>query len=176
MIDETSLREYIQILVEKRIREADVTDGSKVPFGSDRHMKDLEVRISDLSRWRDKQRKGSEARANYARLINRLRGELKSAKRAAEKKKIKESIESDIVVMSWDQFQEEGPSDAVDSAQRDLRVESEDRFFVKQSTDEVLYDPVTTGPGSSKPQYVFIDGNWEEASLSDTEYFTGCDE
>lgn len=84
MSRESILSEFIGLVVERKIREADVTDG-RVPFGSKAHIADLERRINDLVPWRDRQRKGSEARANYKRLIARLRDELKSAKRAAEK-------------------------------------------------------------------------------------------
>lgn len=80
------LVEYISLLIaEKKIREADVSDGSKVPHGSEKHIKDLESRISSLVMWRGKQKKGSESRANYSRLISRLKGELKSAQRIAQK-------------------------------------------------------------------------------------------
>ena len=74
-------------MVERKMREAEVSDGSVVPHGSSKHIKDLEIRIADLSRWRNKQRRGSEARANYARVISRLKNELTSARRASEKKK-----------------------------------------------------------------------------------------
>lgn len=84
-----SLVELVSLLVEKKIREADVSDGSKVPVGSTKHIKDLEVRIADLSKWRDKSTRGSETRANYARVVARLKAELRSAKRAVEKKKAK---------------------------------------------------------------------------------------
>lgn len=84
-----ALNEFIELVVEKKMREADISDGSRVPHGSDKHVKDLEVRIADLTRWRDKQRRGSEARANYSRLISRLKGELSSARRAAAKAKAK---------------------------------------------------------------------------------------
>ena len=80
-----ALSEFIELVVERKMREADVSDGSRVPHGSEKHVKDLEVRIADLTRWRDKQKRGSEARANYARLIGRLKGELSSARRAAAK-------------------------------------------------------------------------------------------
>lgn len=87
---EESIKEFVaEVILEKKIREVDVSDGSKVPHGSDKHVKDLEVRIADLSRWRDKQRRGSEARANYSRLISRLKGELSSARRQAAKAKKK---------------------------------------------------------------------------------------
>jgi len=78
---------YVRLMVEKKMREADVTDGSKVPFGSEAHISDLEKRIADLTPWRDRQRKGTESRANYARVLTRLKAELKSAKRAFEKQK-----------------------------------------------------------------------------------------
>lgn len=83
------LREYVELFVEKKVREADVSDGSRVQHGSLKHVKDLEARIADLVKWRDKQRKGTEARANYARLISRLKSELASAKRASEKWKMR---------------------------------------------------------------------------------------
>ena len=81
------LKEYVGLVVERRMREADISDGSKVPHGSSKHVKDLEARIKSLTMWRDKQRRGSESRANYARVIQRLKGELASARRAAEKTK-----------------------------------------------------------------------------------------
>jgi len=83
------LREFVDLIIEKNVREADISDGSRVPHGSSKHIKDLESRIDDLIRWRDKQRKGSEARANYVRLIYRLKSELVSARRHnAQSKKI----------------------------------------------------------------------------------------
>jgi hypothetical protein len=83
-MDHEDLKKYVQLFLETRLREVDVTDG-KVPHGSEKHVRDLETRIEDLSKWRDRQRRGSEARANYSRLISRLRAELKSAQRAAQK-------------------------------------------------------------------------------------------
>jgi hypothetical protein len=82
------IRGYVvQLIAERRVREADISDGSRVKHGSSKHIRDLVKRISDLSKWRDKQKKGSEARANYSRLIARLKGELASARKAAENKK-----------------------------------------------------------------------------------------
>lgn len=90
------LKEYIKLVVESKVREADVSDGSKVPHGSKKHIRDLEARIEDLIKWRDRQKKGSEARANYARLVQRLRGELASAKRRAEKLQNAKSVEKEL--------------------------------------------------------------------------------
>ncbi|NDD59069.1 MAG: hypothetical protein EBZ47_07475 [Chlamydiae bacterium] len=75
-----SLKEFVSLVIESKIREADVTDG-KAAWGSDEHISDLETRIVDLMRWRDRQRRGSEARANYSRLVSKLKSELASAKR-----------------------------------------------------------------------------------------------
>jgi hypothetical protein len=99
-----ALKDYIRILVESRLRETDISDGSRVPFGSNKHIADLELRIVDLEKWRDRQRRGSETRANYARLISRLRAELRSAERYSERKatetveKIKPQDPEDLIV------------------------------------------------------------------------------
>lgn len=79
------LTEFVgEVMEEGRVREADVT-GGKATFGSDKHIKDLESRISSLVPWRDRQRKGTDARANYSRIITRLKGELAAARRQAAK-------------------------------------------------------------------------------------------
>lgn len=77
-----TLEEYVSLVVERRVREADISDGSRVKHGSRKHIKDLEARIAHLVLFRDKQKRGSEARANYSRLIGRLKSELSSAKRS----------------------------------------------------------------------------------------------
>lgn len=81
------LKEYISLVIETRLREVDITDG-KASLGSDEHVTDVQNRIESLLKWRDRQRKGTEARANYSRLITRLRAELKSALRSAYKNKL----------------------------------------------------------------------------------------
>lgn len=76
------VREFInEVLTEKKIREVETTDGTKVAHGSSKHVKDLQTRIKGLEVWRDRQKRGTEARANYSRLIARLKGELASTKR-----------------------------------------------------------------------------------------------
>ena len=79
-----TLKEFVDLVVEKRVREADISDGSRVKHGSRSHIRDLERRIEELMHFKSKQKRGSEARANYARLIGRLKSELASAKRAAQ--------------------------------------------------------------------------------------------
>jgi hypothetical protein len=92
-MNEKNVREYVKLLIDealiaeaKKIREVDVSDGSKAKHGSTKHIKDLETRIVDLKVWQGRQKKGSEARANYSRLIQRLNAELASAKRASKPK------------------------------------------------------------------------------------------
>jgi hypothetical protein len=87
------VKELMQLLVKeelneaKRVREADISDGSRVPRGSSKHVRDLESRIESLVMWRDRCKRGSEQRANYSRLVSRLKAELASAKHVAEKKR-----------------------------------------------------------------------------------------
>lgn len=69
------------------MREADISDGSRVAYGSDEHTNDLERRLSEMEGWRDKQRKGSSSRADYARVVHRIKQELRSARRAADRNK-----------------------------------------------------------------------------------------
>lgn len=76
----------MQLLLEKRIREADVSDGSKVKWGSRKHISDLRRRLKEAEYWRDKQKKGSEKRAYYKGVVNDIRRQLKNAIKDAEKK------------------------------------------------------------------------------------------
>lgn len=103
-LSEKALRREISSLLEKRVREADVSGGERVEFGSDKHVADLKRRLDDAVFWRDKQRKGSEARANYQRLVMRLRAELNSASRIASSRALKvESSRSGV----FEEFPEE---------------------------------------------------------------------
>lgn len=79
------LQEYIKLLVETKVREATISNGKHVPWGSREHVMDLENRIKDMVMWRSLQQRGTESRANYTRLINRLKSELRSAKKLATK-------------------------------------------------------------------------------------------
>ena len=87
------LHDYVHLLIEQmKMKEADVTDGSTVPWGSPEHIIDLEGRIESLNLWRNKQTRGSAARANYARLIDQLRSELRSAIRFSQKSPLNEEM------------------------------------------------------------------------------------
>ena len=78
-----NLKEYIRFLVkESRIREADISDDRKVPWGSDDHVSDLTQRLSRAEYWRNKYPKGSEKRAHYRNVLTHIKNELKSAQKA----------------------------------------------------------------------------------------------
>jgi len=87
MKDTLTLVEYVQLLVEKRIREADISDGQKAKWGSRKHISDLKRRLKEAEYWRDKQKKGSEKRAHYRNVVNDIRQQLKKAIKSAESKK-----------------------------------------------------------------------------------------
>lgn len=89
------LSELVRLIVEKKVREAQLSGGRITEWGSDDHIEDLQARWYDMCSWRDKYPKGSEQRANYARLANRLKTELKSAERHKAKKKILEEMDED---------------------------------------------------------------------------------
>lgn len=92
-----TLRQYIRTLLERKIREVELSDGGTVKHGSKKHVKDLERRIGELKRWRDKERKASDARANYSRVIARLTQQLNAAKRSG----LKEGVLSEMT-MTYD--------------------------------------------------------------------------
>jgi hypothetical protein len=84
------LVEFINLFFERKVREAQLSGGRTTEWGSDEHLSDLENRWYEMCSWRDRQPKGSEARANYARVAHRLKSEMKSAKKHSEKKKLQE--------------------------------------------------------------------------------------
>lgn len=85
MID--PLRTFVSLVLERKMKdlgEVDLANGSRVEFGSSEHMSDLTERIADMTRFRNRHKRGSAARENYSRTINRLKTELARARRAAE--------------------------------------------------------------------------------------------
>lgn len=83
MTGERELKELISLVVERAVREADITGGDKVVWGSQRHLDDLDKRIADATFWRDRAPRGSEARGNYSRVLARLKADQASARRHA---------------------------------------------------------------------------------------------
>jgi hypothetical protein len=86
---ETILLEYVKLILEKKIREADISDGQKAKWGSKKHVSDLQRRLKDAEYWRDKQKKGSEKRAYYRGIVNDIKRQLKNALKDAEASKAK---------------------------------------------------------------------------------------
>ena len=74
-----TLAEFIRLICEKRIREADISDGQKAKWGSRKHISDLKRRLKEAEYWRDKQKKGSEKRAHYRNVVNDIKRQLKNA-------------------------------------------------------------------------------------------------
>jgi hypothetical protein len=75
------IEQYVSTLIEAKVREADTSDGNRVSWGSEEHINDLKARIASMEFWRNKYKKGSESRANYSRIIGRLKNELRAAER-----------------------------------------------------------------------------------------------
>lgn len=81
--EEDKLEEAIRLAVRKllgeaKLREVEITGGEKVKHGSKKHVGDLKRRIAELESWRTKERRGSERRANYSRIIGLLKRELRT--------------------------------------------------------------------------------------------------
>lgn len=73
--------------VKKMPREVDVPlrNGKFVPYGSKKHIEDLEARIEDLIRIRSYQSQGSDSRHTLSQAINSLKAQLRSANRTYQK-------------------------------------------------------------------------------------------
>lgn len=74
-----TLVEFVRLICEKKIREADISDGQKTKWGSRKHISDLKRRLKEAEYWRDKQKKGSEKRAHYRNVVNDIKRQLKNA-------------------------------------------------------------------------------------------------
>jgi len=85
-----SLREYVELIVERQVRQARLSGDRTADWGSDDHLSDLEARVADATYWRDSHPRGSEKRGYYKTLVSHLKRELQSAKKKrqlAEKQK-----------------------------------------------------------------------------------------
>lgn len=128
------LREFVELIAEKKFREVQVSDGTRVKHGSLKHVKDLETRIASLIMWRDQQRRGSEARANYSRLIARLKSELASARRSAVKlKNINENYATEPEPEQLEKWQKMERGETTDAQVRDVV----DMFHETNSLEEL---------------------------------------
>lgn len=73
--------------VKKLPREVDVPlrNGKLVPYGSKKHIEDLEARIEDLVRIRSYQSQGSDSRYTLSQAINSLKSQLRSVSRTYQR-------------------------------------------------------------------------------------------
>lgn len=143
-MNNTDLRSLVRTLIEARIRETDITDGTRVPFGSPEHITDVEMRISDLERWRDRQRRGSEARANYARLIGALKRELRSATRVNAPK----LVEPDALALEASVTLDTQPSSMKKKKKRKC-TSCEKSFYVRKDDDQDMCELCGDMPAAS---------------------------
>lgn len=79
------VRRLVRLLVERQVRQAQLSGDREAEWGSDAHISDLEKRAADASYWKDKHPRGSERRGHYRTILGHLKRELYSA----NKKKIK---------------------------------------------------------------------------------------
>lgn len=84
------LVEFVKLLVEKKLKEFQLSDGTVLEWGSNEHIAALESQLSEIQHRKTKHPRGSSARADYRRVESRLRSELKSAKKAAENRRLQE--------------------------------------------------------------------------------------
>jgi hypothetical protein len=86
----STLVEFVKLLVEKKLREFQLSDGTVLEWGSDEHVAALESQLAEIQHRKSKHPRGSSARADYRRVESRLRSELNSAKKSAEKRRLQE--------------------------------------------------------------------------------------
>jgi len=78
-----TLKEFIKLIVESKIKDAHLSDGRVVEWGADEHISELLEQIAEIQRRKTRHSRGSAARADYAKVEARLRAELKSAQKHA---------------------------------------------------------------------------------------------
>ena len=81
------LEEYIKLIVESKIKETSLSDGRNVAWGAPEHLMELEKHIAEIQHRKSRHPRGSAVRADYAKVEARLRAELKSARKHADRKK-----------------------------------------------------------------------------------------
>lgn len=84
---ENLLKELVSRIVEGKLREMEdieISDGRYVKYGSNEHLEDIDKCIADMTRIRNRHKKGSAARENYSRALSRLKVEREKALKRAE--------------------------------------------------------------------------------------------
>lgn len=75
------LSEFVEMIVERSLRKAQLSRDRDADWGSEEHVADLEDRLKDAQYWRDKYPRGSEKRGHYRNVCSHLKRELQSARR-----------------------------------------------------------------------------------------------
>lgn len=87
------ISEFVVLILERRkIREIETSNGAIVPEGSAAHVSDLQEKIEMLERMKKKHKPGSSARVDHARVVQRLKRELKHANNVSQRLNEKESV------------------------------------------------------------------------------------
>lgn len=81
------LKEYVELIVERKLREVDISGNKRVQHGSDEHINDLIERCNQTEYWRNMYPYGSARRYHYATILKHLKNELKSARKSSDKQK-----------------------------------------------------------------------------------------
>lgn len=160
MKDTSTLVEYVQLLIEKKIREADISDGQKAKWGSRKHISDLKRRLKEAEYWRDKQKKGSEKRAHYRNVVNDIKRQLAAASRKPEKQELEESIEH-IIELLTENEEKEQESVANDYSNPEEKrpgivVSSEDVKWNKWPSTPVSFDYKVPGTGRGEATLAWL--------------------
>jgi hypothetical protein len=86
------ISEFVVLMLEQRkIREIETSNGTIALEGSAAHISDLQEKIEMLERMKKRQPRGSSARADHARVVQRLKRELKHANNVSQRLNEKES-------------------------------------------------------------------------------------
>lgn len=91
-MSKSDIVEFVQLVVEGRLRETQLTDGTTVEWGSERHLAELERQLAEIQHKVQSSPRGSSRRADFKRAGSRIREELKSARRHAERRQLQEKL------------------------------------------------------------------------------------
>jgi hypothetical protein len=83
---ETKIRKLIREVVIEII-PVNLSTGEKVSYGCDEHLNDLDSILNYLLFLRNKHKRTTAARTDYARAISRLKNQIRKAKKYAENNK-----------------------------------------------------------------------------------------
>jgi hypothetical protein len=90
------LLEYVKLIIEKKTRQVKLIDGSITEWGSGDHISELERQVQDIQHRKLHSPRGSSTRADYTRAEARIKSELASAKRTADRKNLQEKQKKNL--------------------------------------------------------------------------------